>query len=121
MNADFLAQRVQLLEKMATLDTMEEGTIKAEYRTSKIGGQSRQVGPYFKHQVWLDGRNVSQRIPADQAPALEEAIAHRQQFEQLAAQFTQLTITHTRQNQVDPSQKKRVPPSSLPKSKKSKS
>lgn len=120
MNADFLSQRVQILEKMAALDTMEEGTLKAEYRTSNVGGQPHRVGPYFKHQVWQDGRNVSQRIAADQAPAMEAAIAHRQQFEQLAAQFTQLTIAHTRQNQSEPFQKKRVPRSSLPKSKKSK-
>lgn len=121
MNTDFLAQRTQILQQMAALDTMEEGSLKTEYRTSHAGGGEHQVGPYFKHQVWRDGHNVSQRVPADQAPALATAIAQRQQFEQLAAQFTQLTITHTRQNLSQPSQKKRPSPSFLPKSRKSKS
>jgi hypothetical protein len=121
MNADYLAQRTQILEQMAALDTMEEGSLKTEYRTSHAGGEAHQVGPYFKHQVWREGRNVSQRIPADQAPALDTAIAHRQQFEHLAAQFTQLTITHTRQHPSPPSQKKKPAQSSSPKSRKSKS
>lgn len=121
MNADFLARRTQILEQMATLDTMEEGSLKTEYRTSHAGGEEHQVGPYFKHQVWREGRNMSQRIPADQAPALASAIAQRQQFEQLAAQFTQLTVTHTRQNQLPTAQKKRPAPSSSHKSRKFKS
>jgi len=121
MNLDFFAQRVQILEQMASLDTMEEGSLKTEFRISSAGGQTHQVGPYFKHQVWRNGRNVSQRILAEQAPALEKAIANRQKFEQLAAQFKQLTLAHTRENQSDVAQKKRSRPSSLPKSRKSKS
>jgi hypothetical protein len=119
MNADFLAKRTQILEQMAALETMEVGSLKTEYRTSHAGGEEHQVGPYFKHQVWRDGHNVSQRVPADQAPALATAIAQRQQFEQLAAQFTQLTITHTRQNLSQPSQKERPSQSFWPKSRKS--
>ena len=87
MNTDFLTQRTHLIHQMASLQRMEQGSLKAEYRTSSAGGQTGQVGPYYKHQVWQDGHNVSRRISAEEAPGLEAAIANRQRFEALAAQF----------------------------------
>ena len=69
---------------MAALETMEEGSLKAEYRAGPAG---TKVGPYFKHQVWRDGDNASQRIASGDAPSLGEAIANRQKFESLAANF----------------------------------
>jgi hypothetical protein len=91
---------------MASLQSMEHGSLKAEYRTSCAGGQTGQVGPYYKHQVWQDGRNVSRRISAEEAPGLQAAIANRQRFEALAAQFVDLTVAHTRQCQSATAQKK---------------
>jgi hypothetical protein len=85
---------------------MEHGSLKAEYRDSSAGGQSGQVGPYYKHQVWQDGRNVSRRISAEEAPGLQAAIANRQRFEALASQFVDLTVAHTRQCQSATAQKK---------------
>ena len=41
---------------------MEEGSLKAEYRTSSGGERTSPIGPYYKHQVWQNGRNVSRRI-----------------------------------------------------------
>jgi len=81
---------------MAALETMEQGSLKAEYRDSPSG---ERCGPYFKHQVWQDGSNLSQRIPAEEAPILETAIANRQKFEALATQFIDVTVSHTRQSQ----------------------
>jgi hypothetical protein len=120
MNTDFLVQRSRILEQMAALDMMEEGSLKAEYRNSTAGGAVHQVGPYYKHQVWREGRNVSQRISAQEAASLEQSIANRQQFKNLADQFVEVTIAHTRQAHGEHSQKKSFLPSSLPKSRKSK-
>ena len=97
---------------MASLQSMEQGSLKAEYRTSSADGQTGPIGPYYKHQVWQDGRNVSRRVSAEDAPGLQAAIANRQRFEALAAQFVELTVAHTRQCQSAPAQKKRVPTSS---------
>jgi uncharacterized protein DUF6788 len=120
MNADFLAQRTQILQQMATLQTMEQGSLKAEFRDSPSG---ERCGPYFKHQVWQDGSNLSRRVPPQEASALEAAIANRQRFESLATQFVDLTVSHTRQSQPALSLKKKTsrPISSLPKKKKSSS
>ena len=92
MNTEFLTQRTHLIQKMASLPSMEHGSLKAEYRTSSAGGQTCQVGPYYKHQVWQNGRNVSQRISAQEAPGLQAAIANRQRFEALAAQFVDSSV-----------------------------
>jgi hypothetical protein len=119
VNTDFLTQRTHLIHQMASLQRMEQGSLKAEYRTSSAGGQTGQVGPYYKHQVWQDGHNVSRRISAEEAPGLEAAIANRQRFEALAAQFVDLTVAHTRQCQSATAQKKRAPTSSSRRKRKS--
>ena len=119
MNTEFLTQRTHLIQQMASLQSMEHGSLKAEYRTSSAGGQTCQIGPYYKHQVWQNGRNVSQRISAEEAPGLQAAIANRQRFEALAAQFVDLTVAHTRQCPSGTAQKKGAPASSSPRKKKS--
>ena len=116
MNSTFHAQRTALLEQMAALKTMENGSLKSEFRVQPSG---IKAGPYFKHQVWRDGANVSQRIAAEDAPALAEAIANRQQFESLSARFVELTVAHTRQNQFPESLKKKILPASSPRKKNS--
>ena len=104
---------------MASLQRMEHGSLKAEYRTSSASGPSCQVGPYYKHQVWQDGRNVSRRVSAEAAPGLQAAIANRQRFEVLAAQFVDLTVAHTRQCQSATALKKRAPTASSRRKRKS--
>ena len=71
------------------------------------------------HQVWRDGVNVSQRIAAEEASDLAAAIANRQKFETLAANFIELTVSHTRQNQFPDSLKKKILPAFSPKRKRS--
>ena len=105
MNPAFLAQRTQILQPMAALQTMEQGSLKAEFRDSPSG---ERCGPYFKHQVWQDGSNFSRRVPPEEASALEAAIANRQRFESLATQFVELTVSRTRQSQPAPSLKKKT-------------
>lgn len=89
------AQRDQVLQQMAQLDTMEYGSLHTEHRPAAGGGTT---GPYFKHQVWEQGKNMSQRIPAAEAPALQTALANRQRCEELARQFIDLTVQLTRRH-----------------------
>jgi mannitol-1-phosphate/altronate dehydrogenase len=116
MNSKFHTQRTVLLEQMAALQSMEEGSLKTEYRDLPSGTKS---GPYFKHQVWRDGANASQRISPEDAPALAAAIANRQKFEALADDFIELTVAHTRNNQFSDSLKKKVLSANSPKKKRS--
>ena len=117
MDNDFLSKRTQILQQMAALKTMEQGSLKAEYRDSPSG---EHCGPYFKHQAWQDGSNLSRRVPAKEAPALETAIANRQKFEALATEFIDVTVSGTRQSQAA-AVKKRPPAAPLRSKKRSRS
>ena len=86
-------QRDQILQQMAQIDIMEYGSLHAEHRPAQGGGTT---GPYYKHQVWEQGKNLSQRIPAAEAPALQAALTNRQRFEVLAQEYIALTVQLTR-------------------------
>lgn len=111
MNSSYIAQRTTILQQMAAIESMELGSLKAEYRTSSSGTKS---GPYFKHQVWSEGDNLSQRVSRDDAPALEAAIANRQLFESLAKSFIDLTVEHTRKANFSDNLKKKTSRASSP-------
>jgi hypothetical protein len=116
MNSKFHILRTVVLEQMAALESMEQGSLKTEYREKPSGTKS---GPYFKHQVWRDGFNVSKRISPADAPELAAAFANRQKFETLAANFIELTVSYTRQNRFPDSLRKKIHPSFSPRRKKS--
>ena len=110
MNIDFITKRAQLLNKMAAIQTMELGSLLSEMRENSSG---QPAGPYFKYQVWQDGRNISRRVPSEQAHSLQEAINNRQRFESLAKEFVDLTVAHTREMKPDAGSKKKTQPLSL--------
>lgn len=116
MSQKIVERRAELIRQMAALDTMELGSLKAEFRQSSSG---TPVGPYFKHQVWEDGANTSRRVPPEQAPELQAAIANRQKFETLANEFIELTVRLTRASQPGTAQKKTTPAVSCLKRRKS--
>jgi len=101
----FAHKRAQILQQMEQIQTMERGSLQEETRPSK---QDPEVanGPYFKHQVWEDGKNQTRRVPPDQADALAKAIQGRKQFEALAEQFVNTTVAMTRVQQDRPDAKK---------------
>lgn len=91
----FIEQRQVLFQKMAQIDQMEYGSLKAEYRPG--ADPDHPLGPYYKYQVWREGKNHSERVAGTRAQQLRKAVESRQQFEQLAQQCIELTVEHTRQ------------------------
>jgi hypothetical protein len=89
----FIEQRQVIFQKMAQIDQMEYGSLKAEFRPGADPGHS--LGPYYKYQVWQEGKNHSQRVAGPRAEQLRKAVEGRQQFEQLAQQCIELTVRHT--------------------------
>lgn len=89
--------RQSLIDRIAAIRTMLPGTLAEEYRpaTNPSGKNTKPLGPYFKHQCWKDGRNVSRRVPADEAAQLREDIDNARHFHQLTAQLAQLNINDT--------------------------
>jgi hypothetical protein len=55
----FIEQRQVIFQKMAQIDQMEYGSLKGEFREG--ADPSHPLGPYYKHQVWKDGKNHSER------------------------------------------------------------
>ena len=103
-----------LLKQIAHIEQMERGKL-------SVLGEGPN-GPYFKHQTWQDGKNVSRYVPRDQAPALQDAIAGYEKFQQLTQQYAELVIQRTRAELASGLKKKSPPPnSSSPRIKKSES
>jgi len=98
------AQRDQILRQLAELETMEYGSLRTELRPAQGGGTT---GPYYQHQVWEHGKNLSQRIPAAEAPALQNALANRQRAEALAQEYIAVTVQLTRRRTDDESSVKK--------------
>jgi hypothetical protein len=100
-----------LLQQMAQIQRMERGKL-------CILRQGPQ-GPYYNHQTWEDGKNVVRYVPADQVPALQEAIEGYHQFQSLTEHYAQQVIEKTRAELAAGSKKKPRPKSSWPKTRKS--
>lgn len=69
-------------------------------------------GPYYNHQTWEKGKNVSRYVSQDQVPALREALAGYQQFQSLVEQYVQLMLEQSRAERTAGSKKKNPPPPS---------
>jgi hypothetical protein len=102
--SNFFEQRQVLFQKMAAIDQMEYGSFKAEYRPG--ADPDHPLGPYYKHQVWRDGKNHSERVAGSCAEQLRQAVEGRQQFESLAQQCIELTVQHTRESSATTEAKK---------------
>lgn len=103
-----------ILHDLAQIQRMDRGSV------SVI--RQGPDGPYYNHQCYEDGRNVSRYVPGDQVAELTEAIAGYHQFQQLTAQYVQQVVERTRAERLT-GLKKKPPPrrSSWPKTRKSSS
>ncbi len=105
----------QLFEGIAQIQRMERGKL----TVMRQGPE----GPYYKHQAWENGKNLSRYVSRDQAAAVKEAIDGYHQFQELTEQYAQAVIDKTRAELAANSKKKRYKPrrqSSWPKTRKSK-
>ena len=77
-------------------------------------------GPYYNHQCYENGRNVSRYVPAEQVAALQEAIDGYQRFGELVKQYVEVMVEKTRAERASGLKKKNPrPSSSSPKTRKS--
>ena len=92
-------RRQEILQEMESITRMERG---------KLCSQSRGPGSptFYKLQAWHQGKNLTRYVPADEVPALKEALANHQRFQELAAEFADHTIAQTRQHTRADSKKK---------------
>jgi len=101
-----------LLQELAQIQSLERGTVSVLRQ-----GPS---GPYYNHQCYEHGRNVSRYVPADQVAELQAALADHQRFQELVQQYVELLVARTRaQRQAGSKKKSPHPTSSSPKTRKS--
>jgi hypothetical protein len=108
-------RREMILEQMADIRSLKQGSLSAQSR-GQPGGSVRHI-----YQRWRDGRNHSTYIPAEQVPALRQAIENGKRFETLAQEFLDVTEQLTdKESPLLPSKKNSAKPpdrSDLPKPK----
>jgi len=77
-----------ILQQIALIQRMDRGTV-------SIIRQGAQ-GPYYNHQCYEEGRNVSRYVPAEQVPDLKAAIQDFRRFQELVDQYVNLVVEETR-------------------------
>ena len=103
-----------LLNDIAQIQRLDRGTLSVL--------RQGPHGPYYNHQCYENGRNVSRYVPSEQVPDLQAAIDGYHRVQELMAQYVELMIEKTRAERAAGAKKKnRRPNSSWPKSRKSNS
>ena len=101
-----------ILQQIAQIQRMDQGTVSVL--------RQGPHGPYYNHQCYQNGRNISRYVPAQQVPELQEAIEGYRRFQELVRQYVQLQVEKTRSERQAGSKKKTPrPKSSSPKNRKS--
>lgn len=77
-----------VLQKIAQIQHLDRGAV-------SVIRQGPQ-GPYYNHQCYENGRNVSRYVPPEQVPELKAAIDSYHQVQELMAQYVQLMVEQTR-------------------------
>ena len=99
-----------LLQQIARIPQMERGTLSIIRTTPD--------GPFYNHQAWENGKNVSRYVPRDQMADLREAIEGYRQFKQLTQAYAEQIIQQTRAERAVRVKKNPLQKSSSPKRKK---
>ena len=103
---EYQEKRKQILEQMAQIECMEKGRLSEEYREKHKDGEMVRLGPYYKHQCWENGRNVSRRVPVPEVERLREGVDGYHQFRELADEFVEVTVEMSRKSAGDEGKKK---------------
>jgi hypothetical protein len=112
MNTTPTAQSI--LNDLGQIQRLDRGTL-------SVIRQGPQ-GPYYNHQCYENGRNVSRYVPGEQVAELQRAIEAYHRFQQLVEQYVQLMVEKTRAERAAGFKKKTPRPNSCwPKRRKSSS
>jgi hypothetical protein len=79
--------KTRLLEQIAAIPAMERGKL-----------SPHASGRHHKLQCWQEGKNHTRHVPADELPAVQDALAGYAQYRQLTEEYAELVIQETRQH-----------------------
>ena len=87
-----------ILQDIAQIQRLDRGTLSVIRQGPE--------GPYYNHQCYEDGRNVSRYVPGEQLADLKDALAGYQRFRQLVDRYVELMVEKTRSERQAGSKKK---------------
>jgi len=87
-----------LLQDIAQIQSLDRGTV-------SVLRQGPQ-GPYYNHQSYENGRNVSRYVPPEQVASLQAAIDGYHRVQELMAQYVQLLVDKTRAERAEGAKKR---------------
>jgi hypothetical protein len=82
----------QILAQIAQIQSMEFGKLSEYQRLDR----SKDSGPYFKLQIWQDGKNHTRHVRPEELPHLREALEGYARFRALADEYANLIVAQTR-------------------------
>jgi hypothetical protein len=90
-----LEKRNLVLQDMRTIDRLRRGTLSKQFFKA-VPGKSGRRGPYFLLQGFFRGKKFNERIPAEQAPQVQQQVDNYRRFQTLAEQYVTLSDQITR-------------------------
>lgn len=99
-------QRAQLLQQMASIDSMIRGHLSQQTYRRKSAGRLLTQGPYHLLQRYQDGKNNCQRIGPDELEFIAQAVEGHARFQELARRYAELTEQATWEQQTREIKKK---------------
>lgn len=90
-------RREQILEEMGQIDCLCRGNLSEQYFKSKKGGTTAKRGPYYVLQRWFQGKNLCERIPAEQVEPVRQSVRGFKRFQELADEFVDVSEQITQQ------------------------
>ena len=98
-------KRNLVLQQMQAIDRLRRGSLSKQF--FKAGpGQSDRRGPYFVLQGFFHGKKFSERIPAQDAPQVQQQVNNYRQFQTLAEEYVTLSDEITRRESQNSGSKK---------------
>ena len=95
----------EILTQIAQIQSMEYGKL-SEYRPT---GRPLDAGPYFKLQIWQEGKNQTRHVRPEEIPALRQGIEGYARFCELSGQYAQLIVAQSRSRPEEGVKKKILP------------
>ena len=84
-------RREQILQEMGSIDRVCRGHLSEQFFKSTQGGKTVQRGPYYVLQRWFRGKNLCERVAADEVEPVRRGVEGYKRFRQLADEFVDVS------------------------------
>jgi hypothetical protein len=100
-------RREQILQEMGAIDRVCRGHLSEQFFKSTQQGKTVRRGPYYVLQRWFRGKNLCERVAADQLEPIRRGVEGYKRFRQLADEFVDVCEQITLQTGGLPALKKK--------------